>query len=940
MIVLFWILHNTITTAQHTTITPCISDSLLSIEQKYSTDIKRESIRKELLGIAQCFYNNGQYDSALVRLGFIEEKLIPESNFTDEEAVKFYKLYGKAYKYSYQTKKSIVYFKKALSRLTVTQKKEHVIEKADLLRRVADGYLELEDYLATLDYARYALAEIRNNNLKSTALEIRILNTSADAYRFLNNYKEAKQQYGLAIELANKINSNKKKFLGELYSRLGILHYHYDKYEEGIVCLKKSIQFYTEFGGKDNPSTVHAINSLGNIYYYLEDYSEASKLFLSTIGSFKKKGVIEILASQYSKIAACYTNMGEYDKADKYLQDAFSLVDFDSRRAHPFASYKGKPGDFLIILYFAAKNHQKAFEAGRGRRELYRAAHYFSLCIQYLEHISDGLDESGSQTYFLDRFYYVIEASINNCYHLHQETDSLQYLGLAFGYAERSKALLLKEALQKANVEAQLGMPQALLGREYSLKREISLLENQRYEARLAGNEKLGYELTSQLYDLKKACNALQDSINAAYPAYEQFRRPVAPMAIEDVRARLLEPGQALVQYFDGEDGLYLFVITAKGCTLTMLKRDSALTKAVEGFRESIYGWALEQQDSLLTQYRHYGRYLYQQLIEPVAALLPSHLIIIPDGVLAYLPFEALLCEAPPDNPLAFNTYPYLLNRYRVTYAHSARLLDEMRQGRNLAPRQRVLAFAPYFEESPGGDNSVAQRRNGLSRLFSNEREVAAIHHLLKTRIRQRGEATRARFLDEAPFYSILHLATHAKANDEEGEYSYLAFTGAADTLNDARLYAKDLFTMRLPAEMVVLSACETGLGELRRGEGVISLARGFTQAGARSLITTLWRVSDQESADLMRLFYEGLAQGLHKDEALRHAKQAYLSTAPSTRAHPFFWAAFVSSGDMSPIGVSRQPSGFWRWGLALATLGMLGWWLRKRRGEAMAYKR
>ncbi|MCB0617025.1 MAG: CHAT domain-containing protein, partial [Phaeodactylibacter sp.] len=181
-------------------------------------------------------------------------------------------------------------------------------------------------------------------------------------------------------------------------------------------------------------------------------------------------------------------------------------------------------------------------------------------------------------------------------------------------------------------------------------------------------------------------------------------------------------------------------------------------------------------------------------------------------------------------------------------------------------------------------------------------------------------DATRERFLADAPHYSIIHLATHAKANDEEGEYSYLAFTEIPDSLQNELLYAKDLYSLRLQAEMVVLSACESGVGELRRGEGVISLARGFSYAGAKSLVTTLWRVSDRESAVLMQLFYRQLKEGKPKDEALRVAKLQFIDQNNGARAHPFFWGAFILSGDMAPIAVD-QPT-FTLLGFAL--LGVL----------------
>ena len=920
---------------------PCISDSLSILEGRLESRLKKGGLNEEkekavwenIFSAAKCLYKNGQYEEALNQLHLLEKHIDPTSVFPEHRLVELYELFGNAYSRLAEHRKSISYFEKALKFCPETSDKKQLKLRANLLYQIALGYYNVEDYLNAIEYLQFALATIKNNSLNASILELDILHSYGNNYRYLFNYEESKKYYEKGITLANKLPNDvdKKYYLGKFFLRLGTMQYDFDHFEEAIHSLQTSIFHNSTSSNFNNAYVANAINSLGNIYYYKENYQKAKEYFLKTIPAYKNIKYTKALANQYSKIGACHTNMGEFDKAAYYLEQSLATLRFDARKAHPFADYKSNRGDLLIILYFNAKNHQKAFEAGQGRQHLYEASRYFGLCMRYLEEIGSDLDESGSKTYFLDRFYYVIERAINNCYYLYQETDSLQYLDLAFAYAERSKALLLKEALRKADVAIQLHLPEPLLKRDHSLNQKIAALENQRYEARQAGDEARSHQLTSQIYPLKQSYNQLLDSIKAAYPAYAQFKEIRTPLSTDAVRARLLKPGQALLQYFAGEDDLFLFTFTAGACTLTKVKRDSTLSEAVEGFRESIYGWVMEREDSLIASYGRYGRQLYRQLIEPVADQLPGHLIIVPDGVLEYLPFEALLYGPPPANPMAFTDYPYLLNRYQISYAHSVNLLEEI-QSKAVAPsRQEVLAFAPFFEDDTEEENSIAVRRSGLGRLFNNEEEVANIQHFLKASIRKREEATRARFLDEAPLYSSIHLATHAKANDAEGEYSYLAFTGAADTLRDERLYAKDLFNLRLQAEMVVLSACETGLGELRRGEGVISLARGFSQAGARSLITTLWRVSDRESSELMRLFYKGLAKGLPKDEALRQAKQTYLSAASSDRAHPFFWAAFVPTGDMSAIKAKRQGPGWWRWGLLVLGVAAFGWVLRSK---------
>ncbi len=159
--------------------------------------------------------------------------------------------------------------------------------------------------------------------------------------------------------------------------------------------------------------------------------------------------------------------------------------------------------------------------------------------------------------------------------------------------------------------------------------------------------------------------------------------------------------------------------------------------------------------------------------------------------------------------------------------------------------------------------------------------------------------ATEDQFVKEAGQYRVLHLATHGKANDREGDYSFLAFTEQKDSLENELLYVRDIYNLALNAELVTLSACETGIGKLQKGEGIISLARAFAYAGAGSIVTSLWSVNDEQTKDLMLLFYRELQRGKPKNEALQSAKRQ-LAAQPGS--HPFYWAGFVAIGDMRPL--------------------------------------
>ena len=180
--------------------------------------------------------------------------------------------------------------------------------------------------------------------------------------------------------------------------------------------------------------------------------------------------------------------------------------------------------------------------------------------------------------------------------------------------------------------------------------------------------------------------------------------------------------------------------------------------------------------------------------------------------------------------------------------------------------------------------------------------------------------ANEAVFKSNAIDYGILHLATHAIIDGENPLNSYLIFTSTGDSTEDNNLYAWELYNMRLNAQMAVLSACNTGFGKLQRGEGVMSLGRAFAYAGVPSIVMSLWPAEDESTADLMGYFYEALAEGQSKDEALRNAKLRFLKEMPPSKHHPFYWAGFVVQGDAGPLKSNEIP--LWIWGLCVVLIG------------------
>jgi CHAT domain-containing protein len=304
------------------------------------------------------------------------------------------------------------------------------------------------------------------------------------------------------------------------------------------------------------------------------------------------------------------------------------------------------------------------------------------------------------------------------------------------------------------------------------------------------------------------------------------------------------------------------------------------------------------------------GRKFFQILVEPSLQYTDRKIItIVPDGAITYLPFEGFLTEEADNEYINYMTLPYVIRDFSIGYSHSSTLKFSKRL-KTKSPERKVLAFAPKYRDlgtyadlgtqyrQPVENNEILLPLRGIIK------EVQSINETVPSRIFLNEKATEANFKKFASDYNVLHLAMHTIMRDDEPLLSHLAFTNVVeeDTVEDNKLYAYEIYNMKLNAQMAVLSSCSSGFGKMQKGEGMMSLARGFTYAGCPSIIMTLWQVSDQSSSELMTSFYKFLKKGKSKQESMRLAKLKYLESADDLTSNPYFWSGFVVVGDGNPI--------------------------------------
>ncbi len=299
------------------------------------------------------------------------------------------------------------------------------------------------------------------------------------------------------------------------------------------------------------------------------------------------------------------------------------------------------------------------------------------------------------------------------------------------------------------------------------------------------------------------------------------------------------------------------------------------------------------------------SRSLCSLLIDPVNKLIRNkRLIIIPDGELAYLSYDILLTSMPDTSQQNYRDLPYLIKDHPIDYSSSSTILFSNDLYNRPHKAHNLIAFAPsYNPKSLTRGASVSTiNKPILLPIPGVEDEVKGILKIFNGQEYLNQDASETTFKKYAGNYEVLHLAMHTIIDDHNPMYSKLVFNNEKDTLNDGYLNTYELFNLNLNGHLAVLSACNTGSGKLEKGEGVISLARGFIHAGIPSIVMTLWEVEDHSSANLMISFYKYLSEGKSIDIALQKAKLDYLNSSDMVKSHPYYWAAYVNIGKSSSI--------------------------------------
>ncbi|MEN0004003.1 MAG: CHAT domain-containing tetratricopeptide repeat protein [Bacteroidota bacterium] len=804
---------------------------------------------------------------------------------------------------------------------------------------------DVGDVLTNMGAIHFATSEYENAfkaMSKSLMIQIDKLGSEknyriAGLYMSLSTILLATNKDEPAIELCKKALKIYKETLGNshpaialCYSQLGRTFLKLKNYSSAYNYFQKSLRIRTENLGENHIDVGQSYYQLGT--YFLEQDSINSAIsFLEKALSIHKgineEGITALMPSIYQFLAHAYSLQQNHQTADSIYFEALKSTGYQERASFDNISLIT---ELIDILKFHSNFYRELYHQSKLKENLYKSYlqgnQALSATNYQFKEISPSSQAVKSQ---YAKTIYEMMVLTNNL--LYQTTDSSHYQTEAFTFAERSKALLLYQAMQESQALQYAGIPDSLLQKEYDLRVNISYYDQKRQEAFSRGlveTDSMVLDISSTLFDLNQTYDSLKTLFETQYPQYYQLKYDLSTVDVAEVQQSLLASDQTMLEYFVGDSSIFVFTINQEDYEIVEIKKDFPLNEWVDQMRKGMYAQFGEVQgaDSLYAnstysanQYAEAAFQLYDKLLAPVAPKLKQRVLIIPDGVLGYIPFQALLTK-PPQKAYRYHQHAYFGSDHPISYSYSATLWKEMRQKEHQQkPQKSVLAVAPYYdgtlytldslyleELEALGIQEDLQTRTAFAPLKYSGEEAFFASELWEGDYLDQAAATEAQFMQRAKDYRILHLATHGEANDQIGEYAFLAFTEIPDSLENELLYVKDIYNLSLNADLVILSACQTGTGELQRGEGIISLARAFAYAGAKSIITTLWNVNDAKTKDVMNSFHLNLKQGNTKDVALWKAQKEYLKKHKGALANPFYWAPFIGVGDMGRLGASN----------------------------------
>ncbi|HTP13496.1 MAG TPA: tetratricopeptide repeat protein, partial [Bacteroidota bacterium] len=739
---------------------------------------------------AGTFFDLGEHDSALA---YNHRALQLLQGSEKEDQLKISSTYNSIagiYETRGDYEKALDYFVRSIEVRRSVQGEKHP-DIAALYNNIAAIYMRLGDNDLSVEYYLKSLS-IMNEVLESDnpAFGIRYNNISM-AYR-------SRGEFDKALEAGNKSKAIFVKKLGATHpnvggviNNIGRTYSDMKKYDRALGAYQEALAIWEPKLGQKHPYVTQSYFNIGEAYGNLGDFAEATSWLHRSLAIRR-----ETLGEKNAKVAQTFNALGKvyadnnqpdtalqfYQKALVALVEDFNDVDL---RANPATLSSASDLDLLAALAGKAGVFRRLYDNRRVVRDLNTSMETYELAAGLVESIRRGFGTEGAKLQLGTLAFDVYERAVDVAVKLSEVTNDASYLSSAFEFAERSKAGVLLDAITEADARKFSGIPDSLLQREAGFRSDLSYFETQiqkEKDKKGKADQSRIARWENAIFDTHRQYASLTGQFERSYPGFHSLRFQTSTVRMEDVQKRLLDDRSALLEYVVADSSATVFVVTRRNSTARRLQFHAPLDDLVKQFRRSI-------QNLDADAYVNVSSRLYKGLLEPARKDLKGirRLTIIPDGVLNYLPFEALLSGRPNNpSPVDFSRLPYLIRDFEISYQLSARLLEEHTQQEQLKHKPGFVAFAPVFaEKAPAGNNDYASSVERVTRsvtvdgkqfaeLKESANEVndiarlfAATKHPVKTYLYNAASETALKS-DEVESAQFLHIATHGMINEDK----------------------------------------------------------------------------------------------------------------------------------------------------------------------------
>ncbi|MCG2417655.1 CHAT domain-containing protein [Aequorivita sp. F47161] len=790
---------------------------------------------------------------------------------------------------------------KALSYFEADEKVP-VYHRSLILRSLGHFYRTQGDFDKSLDFYNRELAvwsKVYNTNHFNIATSHYSIGC---VYYEKLEYQNALDHYLKAHKVWKNVYQPENPRMRGLNEAMGDMYWELDDPKKALEYFNYAVVYEEMINNDSSEGALNAGDSLLNSGEYaaaINYYEEAVKWREQTYG---KNHILTGACKNF--VARALNSAGNKEDALTAYQEAIIILvkDFEdlSWYANPTVNMRIQSPQYLLEALMAKGSLLKdLYHQNKEMRDLMAALETQELAIQVLEKIKNNQMSESSKLFWSNKTISLIENAIDTALLVQEKTGDNKYFEKALNFSERSKALLLLATLNSREISSFVNFPEKLVETENQLKQEIT-----QYAGRIESEEKRCAEVREKMLKLyTDRLNTLQDEYDAFiieiehnYPDYYQLKYDSEIPGLTTIQEKLLTKSRNLLSYFLGIENSFVFYITPEDITVRRITNKPELNNQAKALLNFVGSTDINSKNNneLYKKYIQNAFLLYQQLLQPeFKKSIPEQLIIIPDGVLAYIPFETLLTEnVEIENP-QYARLPYLLKQTAVSYCPSTSVALHFYE--NETHSIDYYGFAPEYDM-----DITSSLRKKQKKLNYNQPEVTFAAQLFKGKSWTGENVTEDLLKEHSGNAGILHLAMHGEVEDEHPLLSKLYFNTSEN--EDGLLNTYEVYNLNIPAQLVILSACNTASGLLQRGEGILSLERAFQYAGSKSMVATLWSVDDAASFEITQNFLINLKTGQSKDVALQQAKLAFIETANPEKVHPFYWSSFKLSGNTAPL--------------------------------------